>query len=68
MSVQAAHLEASLDVPHTYGAVTGVDDEDMEGRVLEHLAELETLDSINVFPQTEYLPRRQFRSAVERSE
>jgi hypothetical protein len=58
MSVQAAHLEASLDVPHTYGAVAGVGDENMEGRVLERLAELETRDSINMFPR-----RNTYRSA-----
>jgi hypothetical protein len=49
MSAQAAYLEDSLDVPHTYGAVTG--DEDRERRVLERFAELEAHDSISMSPQ-----------------
>jgi hypothetical protein len=48
MSAQAAHLEASLDVPHTYGAAVGAGEEDREGRMLERLAELETHDSISM--------------------
>ena len=32
MSTQAAYLEVSLNVSHTYGAVAG--DEDMEGKML----------------------------------
>jgi hypothetical protein len=48
MSAQAAHLETSLDVLHTYGAVVGTGDEDREGRMLERLAELETHDSIGM--------------------
>jgi hypothetical protein len=46
MSKQAAHLEASLNIPHTYGAVAS--DEDTEGIMLERLAELETCDSISM--------------------
>jgi hypothetical protein len=49
MSAQAAHLKASLNVPHTYGAVAG--DEDREGRMLERLAELETRDFVSMSPQ-----------------
>ncbi|KAJ8579326.1 hypothetical protein M405DRAFT_870411 [Rhizopogon salebrosus TDB-379] len=52
MSAQAAHLKASLNVPHTYSAVAG--DEDTEGRMSEHLAELETRDSITRLPSRIY--------------
>jgi hypothetical protein len=51
MSVQVAHPETSLDVPHTYGTGAGVGDEDRERRVLERLAELETHDTISMSPQ-----------------
>jgi hypothetical protein len=49
MSARAAHLEASLNIPHTYGAAAG--GEDAEGRMLKRLAELETRDSISMSPQ-----------------
>jgi hypothetical protein len=51
MSVQAAHLEVSLDTSYTYSTVAGAGDENREGRKLEHLAELEAHDSISMSPQ-----------------
>jgi hypothetical protein len=61
MCAQVAHLEASLNVPHTYDAVAG--DEDMEGRMLERLAELETRDSISISPQGAHCARKIYHSA-----
>jgi hypothetical protein len=50
-TLQAAHLEVSLNTSHTYSMVAGAGDENREGRKLERLAELEAHNSISMFPQ-----------------
>jgi hypothetical protein len=50
-TLQAAHLEVSLNTSHTYSTVAGVGDENREGRKLERLAELEAHNSISMSPQ-----------------
>ncbi|KAJ8590951.1 hypothetical protein M405DRAFT_137617 [Rhizopogon salebrosus TDB-379] len=50
-TLQAAHLEVSLDTSQTYSTAAGAGDENREGRKLERLAELQAHNSISMSPQ-----------------